>query len=514
MSQEYCDELVHKCRPLLFQGFKAIFDNCQKKNRKKKYLLREFQEILESIPLWNTNIVQSEYNRFKITSQCEWFDNLIIASYATIAKSITGENENINLPICYEFIHKCYINIAREFWKKPYLLYSHCEAKENIKNTNIINNIISSQIIETIKKDLPIENMIDNFIEKNLKHQDIKDNPDNTIQQDTPINRNNDNNGLLNTRDNEDDKTYINHSEDGLLNTNDNDDGILNTPDNDNDDDDKTDIIDNSEDGILNTPDNDNDDDKTDIIDNSEDDGILNTHNNDDGVCDDTAVGGNYDKNEISDNDDNSVCDDDEIKEVNINVKNSSIHQDFKEIQTITPSLHDNVEEVRQIKEYYDTSIEDFVPQIIEESGTVSDDMEDFVPQIIEEESDTVSDDIEESDTVLDSIEDVVPQIIEGDREIEDLEGTKDETQTMITATTNDDSSDILGENKKEMDIANNTTSTLKLQSDLGVVTHGNKSKFSFDKIKDILGVQIMNKDFKDPEIKKKLKRYLLLKSS
>ena len=56
---EYSNELISQCKPLFLQGFKSIYDNTCKKCKKRSLLLREFQENLEKINKWNTDIIEN-----------------------------------------------------------------------------------------------------------------------------------------------------------------------------------------------------------------------------------------------------------------------------------------------------------------------------------------------------------------------------------------------------------------------------------------------------------------------
>jgi hypothetical protein len=168
---EYSSELVSRCKPIFFQGFKAIYDTAVSKSKNKKYVLREFQEALESIPNWNSKIIENEYERFKITTRCHWIDDLIKAAFLSLAKRMVRHRENTKMidlviPHSPEFIHKCYINIAREFWKKPKIFFQKVSRDELKENLIEAHDIIASMIIETLRLELPYKDMLKNFLDK------------------------------------------------------------------------------------------------------------------------------------------------------------------------------------------------------------------------------------------------------------------------------------------------------------------------------------------------------------
>jgi len=168
---EYSDELIFKCKTNFYQGFKSIYESVAKKTINKKYILRDFQNALEFVPLWNTNIIDTEYKRFKKNTRCGWLDDLIQASFLNMAKELLKNTENkssiqLVIPSGPNFIHKCYINIAREIWKNPKIFYqkvSRDELKDNIED---IYDIISEQILHTLRNDLPFKDVLHSYLNK------------------------------------------------------------------------------------------------------------------------------------------------------------------------------------------------------------------------------------------------------------------------------------------------------------------------------------------------------------
>ena len=73
-------------------------------------------------------IIESETERIIKVTDCDWLDDLITAVFISHTKILTSigsntSNTNIDLviPKTIHFIHKCYINIAREM-ESPVLI--------------------------------------------------------------------------------------------------------------------------------------------------------------------------------------------------------------------------------------------------------------------------------------------------------------------------------------------------------------------------------------------------------
>ena len=185
---EYSNELIFKCKTNFYHGFKSIYETVEKKNKNKKYILRDFQEALEFVPLWNSNIIENEYKRFKKNTKCGWLDDLIQASFLNMAKellkdSVQKSSIQLVIPSGPNFIHKCYINIARELWKNPKLYYQKVSRDELKNSIEDIYEIISEQIIHTLRNDLPFKDVLHTYLNKSNSNPNVDE--ENEYDEDT-----------------------------------------------------------------------------------------------------------------------------------------------------------------------------------------------------------------------------------------------------------------------------------------------------------------------------------------
>ena len=132
---------------MLFDGVKSIYDESKLIHEKKRNtpILIIFRELLEKVPIWNGEIIDSECSRIINNSNCDWIDDLITAVFISHTKILTsiGPNQNFNkinvtIPKTPNFIHKTYINIAREIWKNPYLFNETVPGYEYQRNSKEI----------------------------------------------------------------------------------------------------------------------------------------------------------------------------------------------------------------------------------------------------------------------------------------------------------------------------------------------------------------------------------------
>ena len=166
---EYTNQLIDTLTPHFFDGIKSIYDEAKTVNNinKEQSITLLFRSFLEKVPSWSNVIIESETERIIKITDCDWLDDLITAVFISHTKILTSigsntSNANIDLviPKTINFIHKCYINIAREMWKNPYLFNESILASEYQKNMRTVELIIKESMENTIRQLLPIKEIL------------------------------------------------------------------------------------------------------------------------------------------------------------------------------------------------------------------------------------------------------------------------------------------------------------------------------------------------------------------
>ena len=176
---KYNDECVSKFISLINNemknGIQSIYNETRKNNKEKKKILKEFQKDLSNIPKWSENVLENEYNRIKMLSKCDYFDDLIkniFKSYFKVLFLIKKKREKLSVPSSTKVIHYCYISLAREIWKKPILFYHKFKKKDIQNNHNEINKLISISIKSAIKDLLPFNEILSNYLHEDTIESD------------------------------------------------------------------------------------------------------------------------------------------------------------------------------------------------------------------------------------------------------------------------------------------------------------------------------------------------------
>ena len=176
-KKEYTQQMIQILRPHLLDGMISIFNEakkiCVKKNEPKLVFIT-FQELLSQVYAWNQTLIHEETKSIISASKCDYIHDLITAVFVCHTKILSyvrihqvDKKINLNIPSEETFIHEVYIELAREFWKQPTLLYE--EKITNIefqRNLMICNQIIESTIESTIRRLLPVKTILHQYLKE------------------------------------------------------------------------------------------------------------------------------------------------------------------------------------------------------------------------------------------------------------------------------------------------------------------------------------------------------------
>jgi len=190
-KQEYTTQLVNILTPLIFEGLQSIYQDAIN-NSSSDDVLKVFQLFLKRIPKWNNDMINRESNRIMNNSKSyTWLEDLIKAtlkaniSVLTYNPSIKTQikinhsfynNVNIN-----DFIHKIYIECARDIWNNPYLFYHNFQPIDLKRNQRDAIITIKDCIREAIRKLLPVKHILNIYLGEEFENESPDDNFDKYI---------------------------------------------------------------------------------------------------------------------------------------------------------------------------------------------------------------------------------------------------------------------------------------------------------------------------------------------
>ena len=170
---EYTKQLQDVLMNPIYEGLQSIYSDSKREysNYTEVPMYQIFRKKIEMVPKWNTDMIDEEVDRIIRVSKCDWLEDLITAvfiSHTKILASIGNQRTkkiNLTIPKITNFIHKCYINTAREVWKNPYLFDENVSSSEYQKNIKLIESLIKENIDQTIRKLLPVRDILRDHLE-------------------------------------------------------------------------------------------------------------------------------------------------------------------------------------------------------------------------------------------------------------------------------------------------------------------------------------------------------------
>jgi len=178
-KSEYTIQLVNVLTPLIYEGIQSIYTEALKLSNESNNVLKVFQSFLKRIPKWNTEMIKQETDRIMNNSKSfTWLSDLVKATVKANIIVLTfnpGKNTNKVDPKYYQeikiedFIHKIYIECARELWNNPYLMYHQYPAIELKRNQRDTINLVKDSIKEAIRKLLPVKEILEIYLGETLE---------------------------------------------------------------------------------------------------------------------------------------------------------------------------------------------------------------------------------------------------------------------------------------------------------------------------------------------------------
>ena len=174
-KNEYTIQLINILTPHLYEGFDSIYKESKKiiKKGEEKKILKAFQQFIKRIPSWNNNLIENETIRIRTASRCDFLNNLLKAVIKANIILLSNNNPNCNatqinqdfldIPLS-KFIHKCYIECARQFYNSPYLFYHEIKPIDRKRNQRDANDFIKQSIKEAIRKILPVQHILNQYL--------------------------------------------------------------------------------------------------------------------------------------------------------------------------------------------------------------------------------------------------------------------------------------------------------------------------------------------------------------
>jgi len=183
-KNEWSARLVSILTPLITQGFNSIYEEswklCKENKEDRKYLMT-LQNLISRVPKWNEIILEKEYTRIVEQSNCTYLGDLLSCVHVIQLKILTcvraGKEQkkiDIDIPKFTTFLHHIYINAARKIYTNIYLYENDIPPLQRQKYNREIEMIVQEAIINTIRQNMPIEELLKAYIEEHIE-EDVEE---------------------------------------------------------------------------------------------------------------------------------------------------------------------------------------------------------------------------------------------------------------------------------------------------------------------------------------------------
>ena len=197
-KNEWIARLIIMLTPLIMEGVDSIFQEaynvCKKSKQKEKYLMT-FQNLLVRVPKWNETIIEKECQRIVTKSNCNYMEDIITCVHIIQLKCMTAmrvgtkqKKIDIDVPKLNSFIHKCYINVARSVYNNVYLYEIKNKSLDKQKNRRLCELIIQECILNTIRSNIPIQEIIRSYLDETTETDVIEKIEEEVVQEKIDLN--------------------------------------------------------------------------------------------------------------------------------------------------------------------------------------------------------------------------------------------------------------------------------------------------------------------------------------
>jgi hypothetical protein len=175
-SNEWVARLTNLLTPCVLDGVRAMVKEsialCAESGEQEKYLMT-FQNFLSRVPKWSEEIVETEVERIRTQSACEYLADLITCVHIIQLKALTcirvGQKQksiNIDVPKLNTFIHKVYIHLARKLFSNVYLFEANIAPLQVQRNNREIELITKDCIMEAVRESIPVNSILRAYLDE------------------------------------------------------------------------------------------------------------------------------------------------------------------------------------------------------------------------------------------------------------------------------------------------------------------------------------------------------------
>jgi hypothetical protein len=176
IKNEYTEHLVDTVTPFIYEGLICIYKEAVKiaeEANSKEKILNTFQIMLRQVEKWNQVRITEETARIKQASgTADYLDdlikaviksNIILLSYSNTISNIIAQTFYNNFATA-NFVHRCYIECAKDAFNNPFMFFHDVSPMEFKRNQILIDQMIRHAVERGLRKILPISSILKEYL--------------------------------------------------------------------------------------------------------------------------------------------------------------------------------------------------------------------------------------------------------------------------------------------------------------------------------------------------------------
>lgn len=187
-QNEWSARLLTILTPHIIEGFRSVLEEsvklCNANDEMEKYLMT-FQNFISRIPKWNLDLIQKETDRIIAKSGCDYLEDLITCVHVIQLKILTAvrvgqkaKKVDIDIMRVNDFVHKVYVNSARQMYKNVYLFDIHVPPLQQQKHNRELEIIVQECILNTIRDSIPVQTILKCYLDETSEediHEEVRE---------------------------------------------------------------------------------------------------------------------------------------------------------------------------------------------------------------------------------------------------------------------------------------------------------------------------------------------------
>jgi hypothetical protein len=169
---EYTKQLCAFLVPAYFQFFLNLLEKAKTiAQSETKKVLWHYQTLLNDIPEWNMEKVNTEITNIQSSSGCDYLDDLLTAVFIAHTKVLTAirlssnkKKVQITVPKVEHFLFKVLCETSKLLWGSTYLFRDDISSIEKQQNYRSIEGLLQEGIVQAVRSLVPVKSILKDFV--------------------------------------------------------------------------------------------------------------------------------------------------------------------------------------------------------------------------------------------------------------------------------------------------------------------------------------------------------------